>query len=241
MVFRFKRFALNHDRSTMKIGTDAVLLAALTDVGEARAVLDMGCGCGVIAFCLAQQLSLKSVNARVCGIDIDAASIAEAQDNALIFNLLPTDNFCFEQISVQTFSQNITNEKRFDLIVSNPPFFNDDLKPTDSSRLRSKHSDGQLSFPELLDSVVRMLHSQGRFAIVLPKREGEEFDALASQQLHCVKRVAVQPTAKKPVHRLILEYSFDQNLPCREQHLLIRDADNQLTEDYRQLTEPYLL
>ncbi len=240
MVFRFKEFTLQHDRSTMKIGTDAVLLAALTEVGEAQSVLDVGCGCGVVAFCTAQRLLLKSVNVQVHGIDMDLDSVEESRENAQHFSLLSEDHFHFQHDSLQHFSQNYQGGL-FDLVVSNPPFFGNDLKPNDNSKLKSKHRDNQLPFSELIDGVLKLLKKSGRFSLILPKTEGEEFDRLASGKMHCVRRTFVQPTIQKPVHRVVQEYVFDKGIPCEERLLVIRDADNQYTEAYRQLTKPFLL
>lgn len=237
--FRFKKFSLLHDKSTLKIGTDAILLAALTHVEEAQSVLDIGCGCGVIAFCLAQQLAHKQTHPQVCGIDPDEASIQEARQNATAYPLLPADAFHFVQGRVQDMAA-ADHPAQFDLIVTNPPFFGHDLKPTQEKRLRSKHRDQQLPFEELLSSVLKLLKEDGRFALILPPVEAEQFHALTEGTLHCRKRVFVQPTTKKPIHRVIQEYAR-QDGPYSEHHLIIRNEQNEYTEEYRSVTKPYLL
>lgn len=237
--FHFKKFSLSHDKSTLKIGTDAVLLAALTNAGEAQSVLDIGCGCGVIAFCLAQQLAHTQTHPQICGIDPDEDSIVEARQNAAAYPLLSPDVFHFIHGRVQDLAT-VDQPKKFDLVVSNPPFFGNDLKPTDASRLKSKHRDAQLSFEELLNCVLKLLNPGGRFALILPKTEGEDFDRLASEKLFCRKRIFLQPTAKKPIHRVIQEYS-QQEGPCEEHLLVIRNEKNEYTEEYRNVTKPYLL
>lgn len=237
--FHFKKFSLQHDNSTLKIGTDAVLLAALTDVEEAQSVLDIGCGCGVIAFCLAQQLAHKQTHPLVCGIDPDEASVMEARQNAAAYPLLPADAFRFVQGRVQDMAA-ADQPAQFDLIVANPPFYGHDLKPAQEKRLRSKHRDHQLPFEELLQSVLKLLKEDGRFALILPPVEGAQFHALTEGLLHCRKRVFVQPTAKKPVHRVVQEYGR-ADVPCTEQHLIIRNEQNEYTEEYRAATKPYLL
>ena len=237
--FRFKKFSLSHDKSTLKIGTDAVLLAALTDVENAQSVLDIGCGCGVIAFCLAQQLAHTQTHPLICGIDPDESSILEAQQNAAAYPLLPADAFRFVQGRVQDMAA-ADHPAQFDLIISNPPFFGNDLKPTDASRLKSKHRDAQLPFEELLDSVLKLLNPDGRFALILPPVEATQFHALTEGRLYCRKQVYIQPTAKKPVHRVVLEYCRE-DVPCTERHLVIRNEQNEYTEEYRTITKPYLL
>lgn len=237
--FHFKKFSLQHDKSTLKIGTDAVLLAALTDVENAQSVLDIGCGCGVIAFCLAQQLAHKQAQPLVYGLDPDEASVLEARQNAAAYPLLPADTFRFVQGRVQDMAA-ADHPVQFDLIVTNPPFYGHDLKPAQEKRLRSKHRDHQLPFEELLQSVLKLLKEGGRFALILPPVEGAQFHALTEGLLHCRKRVFIQPTAKKPVHRVIQEYSR-ADVSCTEHHLVIRNEQNEYTEEYRGVTKPYLL
>ena len=237
-MFHFKQFDLEHERSTLKIGTDAVLLAALTQVASAQTVLDIGCGCGVIAFCLAQKLAENQIIPNIVGIDVDADSITEAKENAERFPLLPNSSLHFEQISLQDFA-NQNNACRFDLIVSNPPFFHGNLKPQDKSKLQSKHGDGQLTFLELVDRVDMLMPSEGRFALILPPTEMKEFHQIAQHKWHCVKSVCIQPTEKKSVFRVVREYSR-KNFPIGESHFSIRNAALEYTSEYLSLVRPYL-
>jgi tRNA1Val (adenine37-N6)-methyltransferase len=237
-MFHFKQFDLEHERSTLKIGTDAVLLAALTQVDSARKVLDVGCGCGVIAFCLAQKLAENQAVPSIFGIDVDTDSVAEAQENAIRFPLLPDSCFHFENIRLQDFV-NQENSLYFDLIVSNPPFFHDNLKPQDRNKLQSKHGDGQLSFPELVDGVDALLSENGRFALILPPTEMAEFHKLTIGKWYCFKSVHIRSTESKPVYRIVREYS---RIPQPEEEILfsIRNAALQYTPEYLQLVKPYL-
>ena len=237
-MFHFKQFDLEHERSTLKIGTDAVLLAALTQVDSARTVLDIGCGCGVIALCLAQKLAENQIVPAVFGIDVDTDSIAEAQENADQFPLLPKSCFHFENIRLQDFV-NQENRHPFDLIVSNPPYFHDNLKPQDRNKLQSKHGDGQLSFSELTDGVDKLLSSNGRFALILPPTEMAEFHQLTIGRWHCCKTVYIRPTSNKPVFRVVREYGHDHHSE-EEHHLDIRDTELQYTKEYLELVKPYL-
>lgn len=239
-AFRFKKFALQHEKSTMKIGTDAVLLAALTEAQDAQSLLDVGCGCGVVTFCMAQKMAHYVEHPLIFGIDPDADSVNEACQNARNYPLLASSCFHFVQTRLQEFAL-VNPTHRFDLIVSNPPFFGNDLKPVRPNRLKSKHRDNQLSFPELLDGVTKLLSPEGRFALILPKSEGEEFDQLASHRLTCVQRIFVQPTANKPVHRVVMTYSSQLNSPYCERYLVIRGADNCYSDDYQRITKPFLL
>lgn len=237
-MFHFKRFDLEHERSTLKIGTDAVLLAALTRAETDFHVLDIGCGCGVIAFCIAQKLVDNHVLPDIYGIDVDAVSIEEAQSNADRFPLQPKPRFIFQRNRLQDFADGY-NGHRFDLIVCNPPYFHDSLKPLDKNRLQSKHGDGQLSFQELVDGVDELLSDDGRFSFILPPSEMVDFHKLAIQKWHCWSSVHIRPTTNKPVFRIVREYG---RVPQeeKESHFSIRDASLHYSSEYLGLVEPYL-
>ncbi|MBO7647013.1 MAG: methyltransferase [Bacteroidales bacterium] len=239
MEFRFQHFTLAHDRSTMKIGTDAVLLATLTDIGQARSLLDIGTGCGVVAFCMAQRMQAWGDQARICGVDPDEPSILEARANAATFRLLPESCFHFEHTSIQNFVLPADMPK-FDLVVSNPPFYNPDLKPSRENRLKSRHRDGQLPFEALVDSVVRLLARDGKFSIILPPVESDEFRDVAAGKLYCHKTITVRPTARKPVYRHVREYSLSPVRMEEPSLLTIRDENGHYTSDYLALTRDFL-
>lgn len=240
MVFHFKQFDLEHDRSTLKIGTDAVLLAALTDGVPAEKVLDIGCGCGVITFCIAQKLLQYNCNPTFYGIDIDKDSILEATDNAHNFKLVSCENFLFDNVSLQDFTKQCA-PKSFDLIVSNPPYFHNDLKPENKKRRQSKHGDGQLSFGELIENVDYLLNDNGIFSVILPRTESQEFlDMIGNRELYCYKSTNVCPTSKKAIHRVVMQFSRRKGSVVT-QSFSIRDADNNYTAEYLDLVKPFLL
>ncbi len=135
-AFQFKQFELFDDRSTMKIGTDAVLLGAWSNVENASRILDVGTGSGIIALMLAQRS-----NTLVDAIEIDKNSARQAVDN---FKLSVWENkLQVYNTSFQTFAA--SNTSTYDLIVSNPPFFADALKSDKSHRNLARHTD-TLSF-----------------------------------------------------------------------------------------------
>lgn len=239
MEFHFQHFTLTHDRSTMKIGTDAVLLATLTDIGQAQSLLDIGTGCGVVAFCMAQRMQAWGDQARICGVDPDEPSILEARANAATFRLLPESCFHFEHTTIQNFVLPADMPK-FDLVVSNPPFYNQDLKPSREDRLKSRHRDGQLPFEALVDSVVRLLARDGKFSIILPPVESDEFRDVAAGKLYCHKTITVRPTARKPVYRHVREYSLSPVRMEEPSLLTIRDENGHYTSDYLALTRDFL-
>lgn len=239
MNFQFKKFTLAHEKSTMKIGTDAILLAACVPVENAHNILDVGCGCGVIAFCLAQKVAKNQEEAQIWGIDPDEASIQESMNNVGQFSLMPPQAFHFLNVTIQSMA--LMPIEPFDLIVSNPPFFHNDLKPSQLNKLKSKHNDNQLSFNELIDSAATLLKPDGKFVLILSKTEGEEFLKDAEPQLHCYHRIEIQPTPQKPVHRLILFFAKTHDIETSTQKLIIRDENSNYTEEYKALTKQFLI
>lgn len=238
-MFHFKQFDLEHEKSTLKIGTDAVVLAALADTCEAKTMLDIGCGCGVVAFCATQKLLSNGTRPEVYAIDTDPDSVTEAKDNAKRFPLLPENHFHIQNISIQDFARE-HSDKRFGMIVSNPPFFHNDLKPTDSKRLRSKHGDGQLSFEELVECSARLMDDSGVFAVIIPKNADELFRSLAAEAgLFCKKSTYIRTNETKPASRVVLEFL---KTPCNEtaSTLSIRDTFLKYTSEYLKLMEPFL-
>lgn len=232
-VFRFKQFSVNHNRSTMKVGTDAVLLGAWTPiVKDCKQILEIGCGCGVISLMLAQR-SL----AIITGIDVDKSSVEEAIQNA--DNSSWAKRIIFQHISAQEFCSP-ENKQRFDLIVSNPPFFENSLKSPFEKRNLSRHTD-TLSLEELAFSVDYCLSETGYFAIILPVvNSGKIMKLCKRHNLFCNNILNIQPFSSKPINRLILFFSHQKHT-LKTENLSIRSLNGNYSEDYKQLTKDFYL
>lgn len=236
-AFNFKNFSLYHNRSTLKIGTDSVLLASTVPIQNVRRVLDIGCGCGVIAFCIADRLlSAGFSNLTFQGVDVDADSIDECRMNAANFPHQNGASFDFQQIPIQEFNA----EPPFDLIVSNPPFFCQSLKPANDKRLLSRHRDETLSFNDLVSSASRLLAPSGHFYVILPHSETDSFERAALQHFVICEKIYLRPTPAKPINRCIWGLSKSP-APITESCLVIRDASNSFSDEYRTLTRQFYL
>ena len=213
----------------MKIGTDAVLLGAWMPLPEnCSTILEIGSGCGVISFMLAQK-----TNAQITGIDIDEKSVKEAQKNAESF--YKKDQVQFIHENVQNFAQKTT--QKFDAIVSNPPFFENSLKSPVASKNISKHND-TLPLETLISTVDILLSNNGRFGVILPIGVAEKFRKLAFEKhLYATKKTWVYPTATKKVNRMLMMFER-QNRACKNDRLIIRDGD--YTGEYYGLVGEYL-
>jgi len=228
-MFHFKQFSVNHSQSTMKVGTDAVLLGAWMPLPEnCHTVLEIGSGCGVISLMLAQK-----TKANITGIDIDEKSVIEAQKNA---NNSPWKNRVkFIEENVQDFAQKTT--QKFDAIVSNPPFFENSLKSPENSKNISKHNDN-LSFEELISAVDILLSENGRFGIILPTYAAEKLEKLLFMaHLFATKKTTIYPTPTKKANRMLMMFER-KTAVCEEDTLTLRD--NGYTNEYYQLVKEYL-
>ncbi len=232
MDFSFKQFSLNHSYSALKIGTDAVLLGAWTEISlQAKNILDIGCGCGIIAMMLAQKSDCQ-----VFGIDIHQPSIAEAKENAQQSKFV--NRLHFQHISIQDFAT--TTTEKFDLIVSNPPFFDKALRSPVVNRNLSKHTQ-TLSFEELVHAVCQLLAKNGRFSLILPFSEANSFEQMCVQKgLFCQKCCIVYPKPNKNPTRAMLLFSFE-NKEKHIENLTIRDVSNAYMLAYKNLTKDFYL
>lgn len=202
--FHFKQFSLQHDRCTMKVGTDAVLLGAWASVEHAINILDIGTGSGVIALMMAQRTPP--------GTNIDAIEIMQQDAGQALENILqspwPT-KIKLENVSLQGYFPPV----QYDVIISNPPFFNSSMEPPDRKRHQVRHT-VTLSYDTLIQSVKRLLREDGKFNVILPVTEGEQFISLAQQHhLYCTRRCGFRARAEKPLERWLLEFSNREQSP----------------------------
>lgn len=237
VVFHFKHFSLYHENSTLPIGTDSVLLASALPLANARRILDVGCGCGVIAFCLAYRLreNFPDTSQHIVGIEPDLPSIAEARQNLTFFPKGREQTFDFQNVALQNFAAN--SQSKFDLVVSNPPFFSHSLKPESQKKRQSKHSDGQLSFSEFIENVILLLAPGGSFHLILPTAEAAKFKVLCQRCLFLYNEIDVFPKEGKQMNRKILSFSNISSNKITYSTLFIRTSDNNFTPEYQELTK----
>jgi tRNA1Val (adenine37-N6)-methyltransferase len=230
--FRFKQFVVKQDKCAMKVGTDGVLLGAWIDPGNARSILDIGTGTGLIALMIAQK-----TDARIDAIDMDEDATKQAEEN---FRLSPWSGRLnvFHQ-SLQYFASHSTN--RYDLIVSNPPFFLGAHPAPSEARNIARHMDDSLSIEELTECVKKLLMPDGKFCLILPHMEGQKFAEYAkSHGLFVTRIIKVKTKADRHEKRLMMEL---QSSPIKltEEELVIQEEDMTYTEEYRELTKDYYL
>lgn len=229
--FHFKHFSLYHDRSTMKVGTDAVLLGAWVALKPTDWVLDVGTGCGILPLMLAQRGIAK-----VHAVDLDEASALEASEN---FQASQWDRKLFAfHADVRKF----TMQCAYDLIISNPPFFVNSFKCDADRRNQARHTDSSLTFGELIAAVKRLLKPDGRFVVVLPLRESQEFIPLAEQQnLFVYNKENIIPVEGKEPNRVNLEFRYGKPETVASSELIIRRVDGSFTDAYDRVVADFYL
>jgi tRNA1Val (adenine37-N6)-methyltransferase len=229
--FSFKQFTIYQDRCTFKIGTDGVLLGAAVDISEVGHILDIGTGTGLIALMLAQRCE-----AEIVAIEPDYDSFKQACSN--ISQSKWKERIKVLNSNLQDFDP---GSLKFDLIVSNPPFFSDSLKNPDKGKAATRHND-TLRNEDLLNGVNRLLAAGGRLQVIMPYTEGLVLIAEAQEHgLYCNNILKIKPLPTSEIKRLILTFSR-QKQKAPEQFLTIEHGKrHEFSEEYIKLTKEFYL
>ncbi len=212
--FSFKQFTVFHDKCAMKVGTDGVLLGGYADVENTETILDIGTGSGLIALMLAQRS-----DAQITAIDIDKDAVSQALLN--VANSPWPSRIQVIESSLASFEKSCAD--KFDLIVSNPPFFNNSLRTPNVSRTLARHTEADFHH-EICNAAMNLLNPNGKLVVILPVAEGDLFVAYAQQiGLHCTQYIQVFPTPTAAAKRLLLEFSMQQCI-CNHTSLIIESG-----------------
>jgi tRNA1Val (adenine37-N6)-methyltransferase len=227
-VFKFKEFSIIQEKSAMKVGTDGVLFGSWVSCEKAKNILDIGCGTGLISLMLAQ----RNLIGNVTGIEIDKTASQEAQLN--ICNSSWKERIEIIYTSLQGFS----SEKKFDLILSNPPFFpkNNSQKSRDIAR----HAN-TLSFVELIVNSANLLEKDGVFSVIIPKDCEKYFCQITDlHKLYCNRVCYVNGSKSSEVKRVMMEFSF---IKCNKlvEYLTIERSRHNYTDKYIRLCKNFYL
>ncbi|NDV45743.1 methyltransferase domain-containing protein [Paludibacter sp. 221] len=231
--FSFKQFTVYHDLCAMKVGIDGVLLGAWADVKNANNILDIGTGSGLIALMLAQ----RNPDATITAIDIDENAILQSEIN--IKNSPWGNRIEVGKNSLQDFM--LSSTKKYDLIVSNPPFFINSMKAPEDTRTTARHTD-TLTHEELITYSKALITPKGKLCIILPINEGEKcIDFAENSGLFCNKKVSVFPKPGSPAKRLLLGFSLEKR-ERENTHITIEsETRHQYTPEFTQLAKDFYL
>jgi tRNA1Val (adenine37-N6)-methyltransferase len=231
--FQFKQFSIYQDKTAMKVGTDGVLLGAWAEINnEVFSILDIGAGTGLIALMLAQKC-----NAEV----IDAIELNDEAYEQTVENFEQSDwgdrLFCYHA-SLQEFADEI--EDKYDLIISNPPFYTSTYKELSEERAMARHTES-LSYTELLEGTSKLLSEQGSCAFIIPFQEEENFISIAKENMLFPTRITrVKGTETAPLKRSLLQFSFSKT-EIEINELIIEIERHQYTKEYINLVQDFYL
>lgn len=230
-VFRFKQFEVDQGTCAMKINTDGVLLGGSTFFSEARRILDVGTGTGVIALMLAQS----HPHAYIDAVEIDDAAYLQAKIN---FQNSPF------AARLQVFPGSFADMKPpglYDLIVSNPPFYTNSLQNPDIRKRLAKHTD-MLFFEKLLSFVERYLTDNGQFKLIIPSTLADDEIApiLSNYRLHLQNEITISSfSTESPIRKVWGIGKKEVSLEQRTFHIY---AERGIYSDhYKALLKPYFL
>ncbi|WP_394351054.1 tRNA1(Val) (adenine(37)-N6)-methyltransferase [Spirosoma arboris] len=185
----------------MKVCTDACVLGAYADVGTGGRVLDIGTGTGLLALMAAQRNTMAEIDA----VEVDEAAFGQASENVIASPFAERVSVIHQRI--QEFYL-IPKEGLYDRILTNPPFYTNNLRSPDAAVNRALHTD-ELPFSELIEAVVRLMKPDGQWWVLLPPYETEKLTELAQNLgLKPVKRLFLKHNRQKPIFRVITGFSF---------------------------------
>ena len=235
----------------MKVNTDGVLLgAAMTLKPQDSRLLDIGTGTGTIALMVAQRLvDLRNSDIHIDAIDIDEPSASEAKVN---FEQSPwADVLCAHNLSLDQFESFLKtlppqssaqeSECKYDLIFSNPPYFEDSLTAPDERKSTARHTSDGLSYRDIFDFAKLHLTEGGRVALVLPADQEAAICRYARMsEMHLFRVLRVRTVPRKNPSRVIIEFSTQRPQEVEDTILTIQN-EGQYTQEYLSLTKDFYL
>jgi len=230
--FRFRHFTVHQEKAAFKVGTDGVLLGAVADMPVSGNILDVGTGTGLIALMAAQRC-----DCRITAIEPDHDSFLQASENVASSRWAKRIDLI--ESALNDFLS--STDQKFDLIISNPPYFINSLKNQDAAKTLTRHADS-LTSSDLLSSSAALLAENGSLEIIMPYTEGTVFIAGASEWgLYCNRIIKVKGTPKGEVIRLIMKFEKTKR-PLYEKFITIETGiRHQYTNEYKEVTADFYL
>ncbi len=229
-IFKFKQFAVDQNGCAMKVNTDGVLLAALAECERCENILDIGTGTGVIALMLAQRFEKATIYA----VEIDAGASATAEKN--FKNSVFNERLSLSNVAIEHYNA----DNKFDLIISNPPYFVNDLRSTEEKKGIARHANDQF-FEDLLAKVDELLTSNGYFWFILPVKQAKSLIIAANRyDLYVSKQILLHSDQSKPAFRWIVCLNrFEDEADIK--HFYIYEAEKVYTSAYKELLKDFFL
>jgi len=229
--FVFKQFIVKQNKCAMKVGTDSVMLGAWANLPYMGNALDIGAGTGIIAIMVAQRS-----NTEVDAIEIERDAYSQAVENC--GNCKWEERIKVHHSSFQNYVSGCV--RKYDVIISNPPYFSNSLPASSEQRTKARHTN-DLSFEELVDGIVLLMHKHGSFATILPLKEAEDLVEIAKARgLNLSRLTRIKTTPPKPEKRVMMEFTFSRD-SFSENTIVIENDDRSFTPEYKELTREFYL
>jgi tRNA1Val (adenine37-N6)-methyltransferase len=228
--FQFKQFKVDQENAAMKVCTDSCIFGACIKPLGSKNVLDIGTGTGLLSLMIAQHSE-----ALIDAVEIDKSAALQASEN--VQNSPWPEKIKIHHTSIQDFTRSST--KKYDLIISNPPFYTNSLK-SENEKVNAAYHSTLLSMEELLDAVTHFLLPEGRFMVLLPPYEAELLrEEAIDYQLYTYAIVKIKDTEQAKVLREITVFGYELNIPTVSE--LIIKKDDKYTEEFVELLKDYYL
>ncbi len=223
--FTFRHFEIQQSKNVFRVGTDGVLLGSLATVSHASAILEIGTGTGLISLMLAQRNS----EARFLGIDINEEAAALTRLN------FENSSFAPRLRNIHQDFKSFSTYEKFDLIVSNPPYF----EISDSEKDKIARQTVELNFQQLISKSAELLSEKGILSVIIPAEAGGGFIKTAkSHGLILIRKINIKGIETASVKRLILEFSLSEQ-PISESEFIIEKSPRQYSDPYLELTKEF--
>ncbi|KFF22739.1 tRNA1(Val) (adenine(37)-N6)-methyltransferase [Chryseobacterium sp. JM1] len=223
--FTFKHFEIQQSKNVFRVGTDGVLLGVLADVENASEVLEIGTGTGLISLMLAQ----RNTKASFLGLDINEDAVLLTRMN---FEHSP---FHSRLKNIHQDLKTFETKKKFDLIVSNPPYFEE----SGSEKDKIARQTVELNFQQLIVASVKFLDDQGILSVIIPAEAGDDFIKIALEnQLFLKRRINIKGIEYSKTKRLVLEFLLAE-MQVQESDFVIEKSPRQYSDPYLELTKEF--
>lgn len=223
--FLFQKFTVQQSSEVFRVGTDGVLLGSLCSVANTHHILEIGTGTGIISLMIAQ----RNPSSQILAIDINNDAVTLATDN------FQKSSFNRQLQVLNADFKEFENDQKFDLIVSNPPYF----EISGSVKDKIARQTVELNFQQLISKSSQLLSEKGIFSVIIPFEAGEDFLEIAQQnQLFLNRKINIYGIRNSKIKRWILEFSFTQS-PVEESDFVIEKSPRKYSDQYLDLTKDF--
>lgn len=223
--FNFQKFLIKQSESVFRVGTDAVLLGVLSDAEKSKKILEVGTGTGIISLMLAQ----RNPNANILAIDINPEAVKVSQEN--FSNSVFSDRI---KSQLQDF-KHFEAAGKFDLIISNPPYF--EINHSDKDVLARQRL--ELDFFDLIKKSSQLLSENGLFTVIIPINSENEFTSICLEnQLFLQRKISIKGIKTAEPKRVVLEYSFKET-ETKIENFVIEKSPRVYSDEYLELTKDF--